>query len=329
MTPRSCLALLATASLALTACGGSTQETAEAPASNAGATSEQLSVAAGFYPLEFVVARIGGDRVAVEGLTPAGADAHDLELGARQTARVSDADLLVHLSGFQPAVDEAAEQAGEKAFDVASVVQLRQGFEELGHGEAHEGEAHEGEAHEGEGHEGEKGGDQTDPHVWLDPALLATIGGAVAERLAALDPEGAADYRSRAVDLQAELDRLDAEFSEGLGQCARQQMVVSHNAFGYLAARYGLEQVGISGLSPEEEPSPARVAEAARYAKENGVTTIFFETLVSPAVAETVASEVGATTAVLDPIEGRPEGGDYLSGMRNNLEALRTALDCS
>ena len=313
MTTRARVALLATASLALAACGGAAETGVQSPAAAAG---EQVTVAAGFYPIEFVVGRIGGDRVAVEGLTPPGADAHDLELGARQTARISDADLLVHLSGFQPAVDEAAGQAGDKAFDVTSAVELRSGFEELGH----EGEEHEGEA---------KAGGETDPHVWLDPTLLATIGEAVADRLAAVDPDGAADYRARAAELQTELGQLDTEFREGLDQCARTEMVVSHNAFGYLAARYGLEQVGISGLSPEEEPSPARVAEAARYAKENGVTTIFFETLVSPAVAETVASEVGATTAVLDPLEGQPEGGDYLSGMRSNLQALRTALDCS
>jgi zinc transport system substrate-binding protein len=326
MSPHPSLAVLLTATIALVGCGD-TQRSAPESAATAGSTSPSLTVAAAFYPLEFVVERIGGDRVAVEGLTPPGAEPHDLELGARQTARIVDADVLVHLSGLQPAVDEAAEQVAQRALDVASVVELREGYAELNHEE--EGEAHEGEgkAHEGEGvaHEDEQ---QADPHVWLDPTLLAAIADAVADRFAELDADGADDYRSRAAALRAELQGLDEDFRNGLAQCARQDIVVSHNAFGYLAARYGLQQVGISGLSPEEEPSPARVAEAARYARQNGVTTIFFETLVSPAVAETVASEVGAQTAVLDPIEGQPEGGDYLTGMRSNLQALRTALDC-
>jgi zinc transport system substrate-binding protein len=326
MSPRAAAVLLA-AVLGVTACGD-----AAPPASPAGAPAaagqEQLSVAAAFYPLEFALRRVGGERVAVEGLTPPGAEPHDLELGARQTARVVDADLLVHLEGFQPAVDELAEQVGDKAFDVTSVVELREGYEELNQeeGEQHEGEQHEGEQHEGEQHESEE--HAGDPHVWLDPTLLAQIGDGLAQRLAELDPEGAEDYRAGARALRADLEELDASYREGLTGCERREIVVSHNAFGYLAARYDLEQVGISGLSPEEEPAPARIAEAAEYARQHGVTTIFFETLVSPAVAETVATEVGSSTAVLDPIEGQPEGGDYLSGMRANLDALRAALGC-
>lgn len=300
--------------LALTACGG--QDAAVATAGQAARGAAQ--VAAAFYPLEYVVEAVGGDRVEVEGLTPPGAEPHDLELGARQTARLEDADLLVLLSGFQPAVDEAAEQLDDRAFDVTSAVDLKDGYEEL------EGETHEGEA-EGE-HEGEAG---TDPHVWLDPVLLADVGDAVAERLTELDADGAADYERGAAQLRTTLEGLDEDFQAGLATCERREMVVSHNAFGYLADRYRLQQVGISGLSPEEEPSPARIAEASRYAKAKGVTTIFFETLVSPEVARTVADEVGATTAVLDPLEGQPQGGDYVSGMRANLEALRGALGCT
>jgi zinc transport system substrate-binding protein len=309
-------ALVLAGAVGLAACGGGQSASPEDRAE--GGTGERLAVAAAFYPLEFVARRVGGDRVDLEALTPPGAEPHDLELGARQTARIADADLLLHLSGFQPAVDEAAEQVRDRALDAATVVELRAGFEELDH-EDEEGEGHAGEAH---------AGDQRDPHVWLDPTLLSAIAEAVATRLAELDPSAAADYRSRADALRTELEQLDAEFRAGLASCERTDVVVSHNAFGYLAARYGLQQVGISGLSPEEEPSPARVADAARYARENGVTTIFFETLVSPAVAETVASEVGARTAVLDPIEGPPDSGDYLTAMRANLTELRAALAC-
>jgi zinc transport system substrate-binding protein len=130
--------------------------------------------------------------------------------------------------------------------------------------------------------------------------------------------------------MRDELEQLDAQFRTGLRTCARHEIVTSHAAFGYLAERYGLRQIAISGLSPEAEPSPQRLADAARQAREHRVTTIFFETLVSPKVAETLAREVGARAEVLDPIEGlAPDAtGDYATVMRDNLDRLRTALGC-
>ncbi len=276
----------------------------------------RVDVVVAFYPLQFLAERIGGDAITVTNLAKPGAEPHDLELHPRQVGQVSDAELIVYLAGFQPAVDEAvAQNAGDRAFDVAGVQPLR---------DATEG----GHQHEGEpGHEEESGG--KDRHVWLDPTRLATIGDRLAERLGKADPYRAADFTARAKALHAELARLDADYAQELKTCRRREIVTSHTAFGYLTARYRLEQVGITGLSPEGEPSPQRLAEVAKEAREHGATTIFFETLVSPKVAETVAREVGARTAVLDPIEGPPAEGDYLSAMRTNLQTLRTALDCS
>ncbi|SBT45882.1 metal ABC transporter substrate-binding protein [Micromonospora auratinigra] len=276
----------------------------------------RVDVVAAFYPLQFLAERIGGDAVTVTNLVKPGAEPHDLELHPRQVGQVADAELIVYLGGFQPAVDEAVAQNGnDRAFDVAGVQPLRDATEG---GHEHEGEA---------GHEAEHGG--KDPHLWLDPTRLATVGDRLAERLGRVDPDRAADFAARAKALHTELDGLDAEYTRGLATCQRREIVTSHTAFGYLTARYRLEQVGITGLSPEGEPSPQRLAEVAREAREHAAGTIFFETLVSPKVAETVAREVGARTAVLDPLEGRPADGDYLSAMRTNLQTLRTALDCS
>jgi zinc transport system substrate-binding protein len=140
-----------------------------------------------------------------------------------------------------------------------------------------------------------------------------------------------ASARSTRRALRGDLETLDREFTDGLATCQRREIVTSHAAFGYLAARYDLDQVGITGLSPEAEPTAQRLAEVAEEAREHHATTIFFETLVSPKVAETIAQEVGADTAVLDPIEGLQPGstGDYLSVMRSNLAVLRPALGCS
>lgn len=274
----------------------------------------RVDVVAAFYPLQFLTERVGGPTVTVTNLVKPGAEPHDLELNPRQVGQVVDAELIVYLGGFQPAVDETvAQNGGDRAFDVAGVQPLR----------ADAGHRHS----DGAGHEADHGGQ--DPHVWLDPGRLATIGDRLAERLGHADPDHAADYTARAQALRTDLERLDGEYAEGLRNCQRREIVTSHTAFGYLADRYDLDQIGVTGLSPEAEPSPRRLATVAAEARAHRATTIFFETLVSPKVAETVAREVGARTAVLDPIEGPPAEGDYLTAMRTNLQTMRTALDCS
>jgi zinc transport system substrate-binding protein len=300
---------------------------------SAGTDPDRIDVVAAFYPLEFVTERIGGDAVIVTNLAKPGAEPHDLELNPGQVGEVTEAELIVYLKGFQPAVDEAIEQSGgDRAFDVTTVEPL---LDATAGGHTHEGAEHADEEsaehadEEGEGQHAEEPGGK-DPHVWLDPTRLATIGDRLAERLGAADPDRAADYTARAEALRAELETLDQEYRDGLADCQRREIVVSHTAFGYLAERYDLEQIGITGLTPENEPSPQRLAEVAEEAREHNATTIFFETLVSPKVAETIAREVEAQTAVLDPIEGlQPDAeGDYLSIMRNNLATLKTALSC-
>jgi len=280
-------------------------------AAASGFSAGRLNVVTAFYPLRFLADRIGGDSVRVTDLTKPGAEPHDVELNPRQVGHIVDAGVVVYLKGFQPAVDQAvAQEAKDRALDVASTVALlplstsTDGEKETAHG--------------------------MDPHVWLDPVRYATIADAVGARLGQADPAHAADYTARAAALHAELDGLDREFAAGLETCQRREIVTSHSAFNYLATRYRLTQVGITGISPEAEPAPRRLAAVAAEARRTGTTTIFFETLVSPKVAETLAREVGARTAVLDPLEGLTEpGGDYFSVMRANLAALTTALGCA
>ncbi|MFI6237422.1 metal ABC transporter substrate-binding protein [Micromonospora sp. NPDC050784] len=314
MTNRATYRVLAAATALLALGAGAGCSTGGA----AGADPQRVDVVAAFYPLQFLAERIGGDAVRVTNLAKPGAEPHDLELNPSQVGEVSDAELIVYLKGFQPAVDDAvAQNGGDRAFDVTSVQPL---LDASAGGHDHEGE---------EGHAEESGG--KDPHVWLDPTRLAGIGDQLAQRLGKADPDHAADYTSRAAALRADLTTLDGEFKNGLATCQRREIVTSHAAFGYLADRYQLDQVGITGLSPDVEPSPQRLAHVIEEAKEHQASTIFFETLVSPKVAETIAGQVGAKTAVLDPIEGLAAGsnGDYLSVMRTNLRTLQTALSCS
>jgi len=311
---RTFAALVATA----LACAGPAA-CASAPGGPAG---DRLRVVAGFYPLQFIAEQVGGDRVIAKNLAKPGAEPHDMELTTAQTAQIADADLVVYLAGFQPAVDDAVKQEAEgSTFDAAAVAPL---LAVTAPDDNHDRNASvEPTSAAGEG--------AKDPHLWLDPIRLAAVADALAARLATADPAGAAGFRERAAALRSRLANLDAQYRQGLKTCQRREIVVSHAAFGYLADRYGLKQVAITGLAPEEEPTPQRLAEVATEAKGHGATTIFFETLVSPKVAKAIADEVGASTAVLDPIEGLPAGStdDYFSVMRANLATLRPALGCA
>jgi zinc transport system substrate-binding protein len=249
-------------------------------------------VVAAFYPLAFAAQKIGGDRVDVVNLTPAGAEPHDLEVTPSTVRELRSADLVLLLGhGFQPQL--------EKAAGGSSVLLLLDtpGLQRYQNG---------------------------DPHVWLDPIRFSLIVKRIGSALHAPGP---------AERLIAQLHVLDAEYRQGLAHCARREIVTSHEAFAYLGERYGLHQVAITGLTPEAEPSPRDLERVVSIVRSTHATTIFFETLVSPRIAETVASETSAETAVLNPIEGlTPDeakaGEDYFTVMRSNLAHLRSALGC-
>lgn len=270
-------------------------------------------VVAAFYPLQYAAERVTGGPV--EGLTSPGGEPHDLELGVAETAALSRADLLVVLSGFQPAVDASVEEnASAEVLDAADVVDLLPFAE-------HDHEATAGHQH---------GDAEHDPHFWLDPLRMADLGDALADALTELDPDRADDYAANAADLRADLEELDAAYTQGLASCQVDALVTNHDAFGYLA-KYGLHLESIAGISPDAEPTPAALAALQEAIAEEGVTTVFSETLVSPDTAETLASDAGVGTAVLDTVEGltsETADEDYLSLMRRNLAVIQEANRC-
>ncbi|HEX2144182.1 MAG TPA: zinc ABC transporter substrate-binding protein, partial [Glycomyces sp.] len=300
----------------------------------------------------------GGDHVAVTNLTPAGQEPHDLELAPSDIAAIEEADYVVYLKGFIPELDAAIEEyAADNSLDVLTAVETL-GYDETeafeddhaeeatpsaddhdhDHADDHAEEpgaddasATEDDHAEEEGHDHDEALEGTDPHVWLDPARYGQIGTAIADGLAGLDDANAGDYTANAEAFTADLTELDTEISDALAARTSDEIVTSHAAFGYLANHYGLHQVAISGLSPDQEPDTQRMAEVAAFVEEHGVTTIFFETLVSPDIADTLAAETGAQTAVLNPLEGLTQeqidaGEDYFTVMRQNLAELQTAL---
>jgi zinc transport system substrate-binding protein len=313
-TARTVRAMAVGVAVAALAVGCGSPGSSAAGRAGSGGSSGDLKVVTSFYPLQFVASRIGGPDATVTSLTRPGTEPHDLELTPRDVAEVQKADLVVYLSGFQPAVDQSVEQQGadDRAVDVAKTADL------------HLAEEPHDDDHAGEG--------ATDPHFWLDPTRLANVTEMVADAMAKAEPSGASGFHQRAAALVDELAALDQQYRTGLQHCASTDLVTSHRAFAYLAERYGLRQVGITGVSPESEPDPRSLAQVATFVREHHVTTIYSETLVSPAVARTVARETGATTAVLDPIEGLTDasaGSDYLQVMRSNLEVLRKGQSCT
>ena len=329
-------ACAAATALALSACSST------ASSGDGSSKDGSLTVMASFYPLQYLAEKIGGEHVSVTSLTPEGAEPHDLELSPKMVDSLSSADAVIYLAGFQSAVDEAIEQQAPKTvIDVSSAAELIEAGTDANHpsedeedatDEAQSGET---EAHDHD-HEGADHADHdhhhdmsADPHFWLDPTRMAKAATLVGDKLAEADSAHADTYKANAKALSEELTTLGDTLVSKTSTCKVKTFVTAHTAFGYLADRTGLTQVGISGLDPESSPSSARLAEIAQIAKDQGVTTIFTEALIDPKVAQTLADDLGITTAVLDPIESQTDASkDYAATMNSNIDALTKALDC-
>jgi zinc transport system substrate-binding protein len=272
--------------------------------------SGKLAVSTSFYPLYYFTTQIAGNKADVINITPSGAEPHDYDPSAGDIAKIEKGNLLVLNGGVEAWGNKIADNL--KGTNVQVVVAgqglLTQQVEESGQ-------------------------NQIDPHVWLDPVLAKQEAHAIAEGFIKIDPANTAYYRQNENVLNTKLDSLDAEYKAGLADCQEKDIITSHAAFGYLATRYGLTQVTVTGLSPDAEPSAQQLADVVAFAKLHKVKYIFFEKLISPKLSDTVATEVGAKTLVLDPIEGvsgddMKAGKNYYTIMQDNLKNLQTALSC-
>ncbi|AXK34560.1 zinc ABC transporter substrate-binding protein [Streptomyces armeniacus] len=343
--------VLALAALSLSACGDDGSAAADG----------KVNAVASFYPMEFLLKEIGGKHVSVTELTEPGVEPHDLELSPKQVGQLGEAELVVYLKGLQPAVDKAVEQSDVKhVAEATSYTSLEKhgtsehgeeghkeeghgGHEEEGHGEeGHGEEGHEGEGHGGheeEGHKEEEAGGHEghdhsteggeDPHIWLDPSRYAKVAEGVGKQLAKADPDHKAAYEKNTAALVKRLTALDTEFKDGLRSRTSDTFITTHSAFGYLADRYGLHEEGISGVDPESgSVSGAHMKELHKIAEEDDVSTVFFESNASDKTAQTLARDLKLKTGVLSPLESvkDPAKDDYFSVMKQNLQALRTAL---
>lgn len=275
-------------------------------------TDDRMTVATSIYPLYFVASEIAGPDARVINLTPPGAEPHDYELTPGDISTVTQSELLIingaGLEHWGKDLNELLKGTPAEVLSIADSLPTRT-----------------------MDHDGEK---VLDPHFWLSPLLMKEMARSVTDAFVRVDPEHAEAYRARGIALDNELSVLHEEYRSTLSSCAKKELVSSHNAFGYLGVEYGLATLPIAGISPEAEPSPRQMAEIATLVRERGVNAIFFEALVSPRLAETLAEETGVRTLMLDPLEGLNEdkvevGANYLSVMRENLANLKDALECA
>jgi zinc transport system substrate-binding protein len=294
--------------------------------------SDTLDVAASFYVLAHFAEQVGGDAVSVTSVMPAGVDPHTYEPSPRDVASIQDADVFLYQgANFNPTMQRIAGGLPEHVY----TVEMTAHFDLLDSGCDHHDHHHDGHSHHHDHHDDDHADHVhiKDPHIWLDPIRAQRMVDIIADTFSTLDPANASLYHRNAERYKEELDVLHADFETTLSHCELSTIIVSHNAFSYLADRYNFKIVPISGVSPDMEPSPKRLAEITDIVRKEGVDVIFFEHLITPRLADTIARETGTRTLVLDPIggltsEGEKRGDTYISIQRNNMNNLNEALRC-
>lgn len=299
-------------SILLTACGSEEKKEASAD--------DKIQVMTTFYPMYEFTKEVVGDKGDVELLIPAGTEPHDFEPSAKDLAKISDSDVFVYnspeLETWTENLTDTIDTDKTKIIQAAKEIELMDGAE------------HDHEDEEDHDHDHEH---ELDPHVWLDPALAIKEVETIRDQLSKKYPDDQAAFEKNAASYIDELKALDAEYQTAFKDAKNKTFVTQHAAFGYLAKQYGLTQEAISGVSPDQEPSPSRLSELKHYVDDHQVEVIYFEENASSKVAETLSEETGVKLAVLNPLESLTEkqikaGENYLSIMRENLTALKQAI---
>lgn len=272
---------------------------------------DKLQVAASFYPYYFLASEIGGDITNVINITPAGAEPHDYEPSPGDIMKIQSSKFLIANGVIEPWISNIREGLNVKSIDIVEMDSALFSIELTD----------------------ENGSRVNDPHIWLSPRLAKKQADTILTQFIKVDPQNESYYTKNARNLQRELDKLDSDFAKVLSKCKLNSIVTSHAAFGYLAKEYNFNEVPISGLSPDAEPSLKKLSEVSEFVRENNIKYIFFESLVSPKLSNAVASEVGVENLPLNPIEGLTpsdlsQGKNYLTAMRENLQNLSIAMEC-
>jgi zinc transport system substrate-binding protein len=273
-----------------------------------GAATGKPVIVATFFPLAQATQAVVGDTATVISLVPAGSEPHDYEPTPSDAANLERARAFVTLGvEFAPFEDQLASSTQATVVRAGANISVLGGFQEEGSNAI-----------------------GVDPHIWNSPKNMMVMTHNIADQLAVVDPAQATSYHANAEAYVQVLTQLDQEFAQGLANCTKHTVIVNHQAFAYLGRDYNFTQVAISGFSPDSEPTPNQIKKLVDTARAENITYILTESLVDPRTADTIAQETGATTLVLDPLEGTKDpNATYVSIMRDNLKVLRTALDCT
>lgn len=291
---------------------------------------KKLNVMASFYPMYDFATKVGGDKVEVTNMVPAGTEPHDWEPAATDVKNLEEADVFIYNgAGMEHWTEDVLGALDNKEL---KVVEASRGLTLLEGKEEDEEETEDSSSDSDASDESTDSEITYDPHVWLNPLTAKAEMENIKNAFVEADPDNKDYYEQNYETYVEKFDQLDKEYKDGLADTKSKDLITSHEAFGYLCQAYGLNQVGIEGLSPDSEPDASRMNEIIKFAKENNVKTIFFEELVSPKVSETIADEIGAKTAVLNPLEGLTDdeisaGEDYFSVMESNLKTIEDALN--
>jgi zinc transport system substrate-binding protein len=275
----------------------------------------KIQVVASFYPLGEFARQVGGDSVSVSAIVPAGVEPHEYEPTPQDIASIYAADVFIAngagLDAWATKIRPDLESKGVRVIVMSQVLGFDEGMSSV---------------------EYEEGGGE-DPHFWLDPLLVEKEVATIKDVFISVDIKNQDVYTTNAEGYTQNIVALDQAYRDGLRLCENKTIITSHNAFHYLATKYGFESLSITGFSPESEPSTRQLADLVTLARQKNIQYIFFETLVSPRLAETLANEIGAQTLVFNPLEGLTademvQGKNYISVMRENLDNLRLAMDC-
>jgi zinc/manganese transport system substrate-binding protein len=298
---------------------------------------DKLKVITTFSILGDIVANLGGERIEMTTLVGPDGDAHVFQPSPADAQAVAGAQVIVANGlGFEGWMDRLVEASDTKATLVVAsegVTPIEFGAEEPSEEAGHEDHAEEGhEDHAEEAGDDEHGHGASDPHAWQSPVNVAIYVGNIAKGLTAADPAGAETYAANAAAYIAELDALDAEIRAAVAALPedRRTVVTSHDAFGYLAAGYGLTFVAPQGLSTESEASAQDVAGLITQIKDAGIGAVFVENIADRRLLDQIASETGAAiggTLYSDALSAADgPAATYLTMMRHNLSQLTAAL---
>ena len=273
-------------------------------------SSEKISVVVTFYPLAEFAQQVGGDKVDVINITSGGVEPHDYEPSSQDIIAIQNSDLFL-INGNRLdtwALDLITDS------ETTAVVMSEQALVI-------------------DSNLVEDPNLKDDPHFWLDPIIAQEIVSIITDKLSVVDPLNDEYYQQNASRYISSIAELNSEYYHGLSNCAMNKIVVSHRAFSYIGTRYNIEIINISGISPEEEPSAKQLAQISELVKTEGIEFVFSESLGSPELAQTIATEVGVQMLELNPIEGltkeqEENNESYISIMKQNLINLRTAMKC-